>query len=157
MEMSAIIDSDLPRNIEDVEPMAVPDSMENNAQRMDLEDTSTEMHQQPRPHSRPEILAEKIQREQLFHQTTLQHTPTSRAKRFRSALSERNPNPSTLVRPTSKRLAHDQEDEPTTPAPGRKKIKASRAPVVNVGRSPTTSVVSFFGDGAEDMDEDDDL
>lgn len=155
--MSAVNNYDLPRNIEDVKQMTVPASMGNDTQLMDLEDTPTEMHQQPRPHSRTEILAEETEREQLSHQITMQQTSTSREKGLRSALSKPNPNLSTPVRPTSKRFAHNQEDEPTTRAPVRKKIKASRAPVVNVGRSPTTSVVSFFGDNGEDMDEDEQL
>lgn len=131
--------------------------------------TPTEVHLKPRPESPAETPMQQAQRKEPSPDFSTHTTPTARAKRLRNPLSERNPNLSTPVRPSSKRPAHDQEeDEPSTPTPGRKKIKASRAPVVNVGRSPAASVASLVATpvasptassyvGEEDMDVDDAL
>lgn len=162
-------DSALPDEILDAELTGVPDSMEINDRQTDLAESAATMHHEPRPEFPVETPIQEAQRKEPTPELPTQITPTSRAKRLRDPLSERNPNPSTPVRPASKRPAYDQEEnEPSTPTPGRKKIKASRAPVVNVGRSPTASVASpvvspvasplassYTGD--EDMDDDDAL
>jgi hypothetical protein len=150
IEMSAAEDTG---NGENSQSMAVPDSM-------DLEYTQTAIQQQrdqSRSQSQAKALAESAQQKELFPEIVAQVAPTSHTKRLRGPLSERDLNPSTPVRPTSKRSANAREDEPSTPSPSRKKIKASRAPVVNVGRSPTLSVASFLVGDVEDLCEDNDI
>jgi hypothetical protein len=155
IEISAVDVAALPGNAQGAEPMAVPDSMENAAGQMDSEATQNAMQQ--RQHSQTDVLAEEAQQKELATETRTRITPISRIKRLRSPLSKRNPIPSTPVQPTSKRHIEREEDEPSTSTPGRKKIKSSRASIVNVGLSPTHSVTSYMVGDDYDLGEDDDL
>ncbi|TID15122.1 hypothetical protein E6O75_ATG08375 [Venturia nashicola] len=166
--LSAIDDSTL-RDDTPARSRGVPNNMEVNDRPADLAETPVAVHHEPLSESPGETLIQESQRQEPIPEIPIQITPTSRAKRLRDPLSERNPNPSTPVRLSSKRPAYDQEeDESSTPTPERKKIKASRARVVNVGRSPAASVASFVATpvpspiassyvGSEDMDDDDAL
>lgn len=165
--MSAVEASALLDNNHAAEVTTIPDSMDANGS-ISPEETPATMHQlsQSQLHAQTETVVEAAQRKELTPDLPTQVTPTSRAKRVRDPLTERNLNPSTPVRPTSKRPAcDDDEDEPSTPTPGRKKMKASRARIVNVGRSPTASIASLVASpvasssvGAdEDMYDDDHL
>ncbi|KAE9993975.1 hypothetical protein EG327_002015 [Venturia inaequalis] len=167
--IGAIDDSTLRDDTMRPESRGAPNSMEVNDRPAGPAKTPIVVHHEPRPESPTETPIQDAQRKDSTPEFTTQTTPTSRAKRLRDPLSERHPNLSRPVRPSSKRPACDQEeDEPSTPTPGRKKIKASRASVVNVGRSPAASVASpvatpvatptassYVGD--EDMDDDDAL
>lgn len=157
--------SALPDNTLDAESIGVPDSMDNSNRSTVQAETPVTVHHEPRLESPVQIPMQEAQRQEPTPEAPNLITPAPHAKRHRDPLSERNPNPSTPIRPTSKRPAQDhEEDESSTPTPVRKKIKASRAPVVHVGRSPATSVASpvappvtssYVGD--EDMDDDDAL
>lgn len=160
-------DSVLTDDTNEPESRGVTDSIEINDRLTSLAETPVALHQESRPDSPAETPIQEAQQKEPSPEIPTQLTPTSRAKRLRDPLSERNSNPSTPVRPASKRPAYDQEEEePSTPTPGRKKIKASRAPVVNVGRSPAASVASTVASpvaspvassyiGDEDMEDDD--
>jgi hypothetical protein len=129
----------------ELDPMTVPDSMEEYAGPIDSEETPTV--------KRHNLLAAKhadqVQSEDLTTELANQVTST-RQKRGRTALTKRDPNPSTPVRTSARKRVYqaeaDEEDEPLTPTPAGKKIKCSRAPVVNVGRSPTHSMISVVDD-----------
>ncbi|QDS74976.1 hypothetical protein FKW77_005197 [Venturia effusa] len=161
--------SALPDDTLDGEPIGVSDSLEVDKRLTGQAKTPVTTNHETQSESPAKTSVQDAQRSEPTRELPIQAPLTSRAKRPRDPLAERNSNPSTPVRPTSKRPAHDHEDdEPFTPTPDRKKIKASRASVVNVGRSPTTSVISpsatpaasplassYIGD--EDMDDDDAL